>query len=163
MHCLVHRHIPTSARSTENEAARHGSDGAMLAERASKRPSLALDPAILWGSVKSWTHEVPASVAFVNDKTPTAFGVVRAASMGSFFLMGQRITEMYSVFDRHAPVSDATKLSRHAQTMRVASLRGTTSAPIPFELCNLRLLHAASAADLIVKNVYADDLRNPFF
>lgn len=80
-------------------------------------------------------------------------------TLGHFFVMGQAVTEVFSVFDASADVTEATRLTRHAAAMKVASLRSANSAGGPqrtFELARARLLKPRPLLEALLRNVYAE-------
>jgi hypothetical protein len=76
--------------------------------------------------------------------------------MGNFFIMGQKVTELFSIFDANTDQSDAVKLARHAQAMRVTSLGGVSMQSYTFEMVQARLLDPKPVLEVLLSNVYAD-------
>jgi hypothetical protein len=87
---------------------------------------------------------------------PSSYRLIYGHSMGSFFIMGQTITELFSLFDEGAFVAEATKLSRNAQSMRVTTLRPLHPLGKTYESARLRLLDPRPVLEVLVNNVYAE-------
>ena len=85
---------------------------------------------------------------------PASHVLILAHSLGDFFVMGQTVTEMFSVFDAQADAAEATRLTRHAQAMRVATLNNAQA--ITFELVRSKLLHVNRVLEVLLANVYAE-------
>jgi hypothetical protein len=91
------------------------------------------------------------------EKTmPSSQRLIYSHSMGSFFIMGQTITEMFSLFEDGAMFDEATKLSRNAQSMRVSTMRPQHPSGKTYEAARLRLLDPRPVLEVLVNNVYAD-------
>ena len=97
-----------------------------------------------------------STMRHLHKKLPSEHKLVLGHSLGEFFIMGSHVTEIFSVFDSGADAPDVVKLTRHAQTMRVASLRSASASARTFELVRARLLEPFAALEATLNNVYAD-------
>jgi hypothetical protein len=87
---------------------------------------------------------------------PAAHTLTLAHSLGTFFIMGQNVTEVFSVFDPGADMAEAVRLTRHAQAMRAASLRSVGVQPVTFELARSKLLKVQPVLEVLLSNVYSE-------
>lgn len=88
---------------------------------------------------------------------PSAHTLLFGHTLGDFFVLGQAVTEIFSVFDGTVEMAEAMRLTRHAAAMKVASLRsGSVGPQRTFELASARLLEPRPVLKLLVNNVYAE-------
>ena len=100
---------------------------------------------------------LPSELLFLTNAMPASYRTVRACSMGSFFIIGQNVTELFAVSDMHSSEAEATKLSWQALTMRVATaLRGAAGVLRSFDLVKAKLVEPKPLLRALIHNVYAD-------
>eukprot|EP00892_Ulva_mutabilis_P007895 jgi/Ulvmu1/5478/UM023_0014.1 len=94
---------------------------------------------------------------FLTNDMPATYRVVRACSMGSFFIIGQNVTELFALTDAYSAERDATKLSWKALTMRVTTaLRSTQAALRSFDLVKAKLIDPKPLLHAVVQNLYVE-------
>ena len=91
---------------------------------------------------------------------PSSHHTVLGHSMGFFFIMGQQVVELFSVFDGAAHAPEAVHTSWKAAAMRTGSRGRGPVGTRTFEMVRSRLLDPKPVLEVVVANVYAD--RCPF-
>lgn len=137
---IYHGSLPTKDTST---TARR------LAERdaaSSRRP----DP-----DIADLHFALAPTFCLLHRGMPSSHHLVLGHSMGLFFIMGQKVVELFSVFDDGAYVPEAVHTSWKAQAMRTGSRRGAAGTRT-FETVRARLLDPKPVLEVVVNNVYAD-------